>query len=521
MHWMQPSIDYLSFMSEFALEKLRARFGSVPKESVLWCVTVPAIWNEKSKILVRQAATIAGIVDEYTQDSLVIIFEPEAAALYTLSNVKELQILQDCSFMVLDAGGGTVDLTVHSIQRGSGKPPTYVDRYGAADGPGDSASQHGGDFIRSSRGNLQRQATSGEARSSVDGASVTRGQNPFVMQIDGDQRVRLRELSRGSGGHCGSTYVDKEFLRYFQQQIGKENYDRLRKERRDLVYALLQEWEQVKRSYGGPEASSGDDYDLVLLPSGLLKYVPEEVKEKWEEDFEEGNFGIPSQKMVEIFHTAVDTCLRLIEEQLALCGGRCDYMILVGGFCSSKYLIKRVKSKFPDSFKRVVVPNDPTSAVVRGAVKYGLFPAMIQSRRSRFSYGYMTNVARNIMVEADPRDIWTDGIQDYVQVFKCLVAENQEIDPDQEFVATSFVMRTNSNRLEIDLLAADERLEPGEFYSMSRVNAKLVGRMIATISAAHCDQRVDMTLILGTTETTVRAKIVSTGEELLAKFTAT
>ena len=64
----------------------------------------------------REAAWRAGLVDHKESDQLLIILEPEAAMLH--AHVTELeQMAPGTTVMMVDAGGGTVDLTAHTVQR--------------------------------------------------------------------------------------------------------------------------------------------------------------------------------------------------------------------------------------------------------------------------------------------------------------------------------------------------------------------------------------------------------------------
>ncbi|KAL5018159.1 hypothetical protein ScPMuIL_003881 [Solemya velum] len=76
-----------------------------------WILTVPAIWDDSAKQFVRKSANKAGIVDEH----LTLALEPEAAAVYCQHIPDLIPIPVGSPFMVLDCGGGTVDVTVHTI----------------------------------------------------------------------------------------------------------------------------------------------------------------------------------------------------------------------------------------------------------------------------------------------------------------------------------------------------------------------------------------------------------------------
>lgn len=104
--------DYLTCIVDHVLhESLPRQFGAsfLENQQISYVVTVPAIWSDKAKDLTRQAAVRAGI----DQSKLMLITEPEAAALYCATLCKEADLNEGDRFVVCDAGGGTVVDPIH------------------------------------------------------------------------------------------------------------------------------------------------------------------------------------------------------------------------------------------------------------------------------------------------------------------------------------------------------------------------------------------------------------------------
>lgn len=104
--------DFLGAIYKHALDTIegagvREYFKFCQKEFIL---TVPAVWSDKAKDLTLKAAKKAGI------HPVTLIKEPEAAALYTLSSHDHSLKVGD-SFVVCDAGGGTVDLITYEVTK--------------------------------------------------------------------------------------------------------------------------------------------------------------------------------------------------------------------------------------------------------------------------------------------------------------------------------------------------------------------------------------------------------------------
>lgn len=101
--------DVLTFLSSTAGRTVRA-------EDVSWVLTVPAIYDDFSKRFMRQAAYEAGMIDRVNSTKLRLCLEPEAACLAAITKDNPLTIeAEGRKMMIIDCGGGTVDITAHDI----------------------------------------------------------------------------------------------------------------------------------------------------------------------------------------------------------------------------------------------------------------------------------------------------------------------------------------------------------------------------------------------------------------------
>ncbi|GAA5878397.1 hypothetical protein JCM8547_007907 [Rhodosporidiobolus lusitaniae] len=114
--------DFLSCIWRYAKERITEEIGSVADlEAADVILTVPAAWDAAGCGIMREAAIKAGMVqaarggDRNWRDRLRIITEPEAAAIHasTLSTLLKLRASQ--SFIICDAGGGTVDTASYKL----------------------------------------------------------------------------------------------------------------------------------------------------------------------------------------------------------------------------------------------------------------------------------------------------------------------------------------------------------------------------------------------------------------------
>ncbi|KAL9099462.1 MAG: hypothetical protein Q9163_005040 [Psora crenata] len=106
--------DYLTALKKHAEHVLRytlprSALVSTPVEYIL---TVPAVWSDAAQAKTRQCAENAGMGQGST---IQMVSEPEAAAIYTLADMDILHLKIGDTFVVCDAGGGTVDLITYTI----------------------------------------------------------------------------------------------------------------------------------------------------------------------------------------------------------------------------------------------------------------------------------------------------------------------------------------------------------------------------------------------------------------------
>ncbi|MEQ2300762.1 hypothetical protein AMECASPLE_029261 [Ameca splendens] len=122
--------ESLRFLKDDALTTISSNTGmKFLASDFTWVLTVPAIWDPSAKQFMREAATEAGIVTEGTAEKLVIALEPEAASVWCKKLPSDGFITQNHSrnsldqspgtqYIVVDCGGGTIDITVHEVLAG-------------------------------------------------------------------------------------------------------------------------------------------------------------------------------------------------------------------------------------------------------------------------------------------------------------------------------------------------------------------------------------------------------------------
>jgi molecular chaperone DnaK (HSP70) len=101
--------DYLRAMHGHAINEITKNIagGVVFDQShIQYCLTVPAMWTDAAKGVMRQTAIQAGLIKpQDPPHRLILISEPEAAAMYCERKCEQFNLRHGDRFMICDAGG--------------------------------------------------------------------------------------------------------------------------------------------------------------------------------------------------------------------------------------------------------------------------------------------------------------------------------------------------------------------------------------------------------------------------------
>ncbi|CAG8608555.1 2690_t:CDS:2 [Funneliformis caledonium] len=87
---------------------------------IVFIIVLNFEFDDDAIAIMRECAFDAGLINEKNSCNLIFTTEPEAAAVYCLSALEKVHNLKPGdSFMVVDCGGGTVDLTRHELLQNS------------------------------------------------------------------------------------------------------------------------------------------------------------------------------------------------------------------------------------------------------------------------------------------------------------------------------------------------------------------------------------------------------------------
>ncbi|XP_060596890.1 heat shock 70 kDa protein 12A-like [Ruditapes philippinarum] len=320
----------IKFLKDDLLEECSNQLGdSINDKDVKWVLTVPAIWNDVAKQFMREAAIKAGIMKEH----LLIALEPEAASIFCRhlpvdkaegeEEVSLASMKAGTKYMVVDAGGGTVDITFHQV---------IVD-----------------DKLR-------------EIHKASGGAwGGTRIDDEYEKFLD--------------------SLFGQDIMKKFQKQNMDDYFDMMRAfeiKKRDL---------KLKGANKVTIRIPPSLIDIVQENRGKqLKDIITESKYNGNITYVSGKIRVYPELLIALFKDTVAKIIKhmnsLLQEEKC---HDCSTIVLAGGFAESYILQEAIRDAFKGM--RLIIPNGTGLVVLKGAVIFGHRPATIVERVCRYSYG--------------------------------------------------------------------------------------------------------------------------------------
>lgn len=78
---------------------------------------------------------------------------------------------------------------------------------------------------------------------------------------------------------------------------------------------------------------------------------------------------VPLDEAKEMFDNPINRIIAAVHGSLRRIGGKCDFMLIVGGFGESPYLFKRLQAEFQHVTRQAILsPDVPSQAVLKGSI---------------------------------------------------------------------------------------------------------------------------------------------------------
>ena len=339
-----------------------------------------------------------------------------------------------------------------------------------------------------------------------------------VHELDGGGK--LKELYKATGGAWGSMGIDCQFESLLADIFGEKFVANFIQNKPVSWVELISLFEAKKRAFN-PQKNLPIN---ISLPYAFIDYFRERTGQcikvavdsygdegvQWTS---QGMLRLQPSVMMALFNPIVSSIIRHISELLLIPElSRIEYLFLVGGFSESPVLQEAIRNNFRSSL-RVVIPQDVSLTILKGAVMFGLDPTLVHIRRSILTYG--VGCLHSFIPGKHPQEKRVvKGKREWcTDIFDTFVFADQPVSLGHAVIRSYTPATANSTSTTITLYASEKEFvrfvtDPGV-----RKVAQLKLEMPQT--GSQC-RELHMSMIFGDTEITVEAVDLTSGQTAAA-----
>lgn len=406
----------LEYIKKHAIEAISSTSKGIEDEykyneendKIRWVLTIPAIWDEKSKSVMMKAAEKAGIVSEKNKH-LFFALEPEAASYYCAKELPVKEGLFLNPYIVCDLGAGTGDIVCHERVINDG-----IEKIIEKDVP--KGGSYGSDEINKI---FEEQVL-----------KVIFG-NDIFDKLNKKFQESLKDNKKNK--KLPSQYVTlQKDLNLFKESLD-ENYEQ---DTFDIDCSLFYKLE--------------NDFNI----DDAIKNYNAQCKKGWEIE----NYGKESDDMTitfpyrifyditkEITDNVADILISIIKEVPST-----STIFYVGGFCNSKFAVELIKKRINSEYQNIkhILPTRPDNAVLKGAIYYAMAPERIKSRKAKYSLGMSAYLDWNSKYEDGGEKYYDEEFNKYVckNAFYNFISKNDDIPYDNCLIKPLRIRRLDDNK---------------------------------------------------------------------------
>ncbi|OJJ42093.1 hypothetical protein ASPZODRAFT_126134 [Penicilliopsis zonata CBS 506.65] len=198
--------------------------------------------------------------------------------------------------------------------------------------------------------------------------------------------LEFEELLVGTGGKCGSTYIDRNFHKWMSAKFGS-SFDKMKFEKKGPGSHFMKDFEAEKRDFG-VSGTMDKTFEIDLVMPGMTD------SENY--NSEDGVVMFTSADMKSFFQPVTDEIKRLLKDQLRQLRHKSSVkiktLILVGGFGDSPWLNDTLTVWCGEQGITLMCPENPQASVVKGAALRGLRSVRPKKRKCRLHYGFRSSL---------------------------------------------------------------------------------------------------------------------------------
>lgn len=362
----------------------------------------------------RQAAKEAAIITETSASSLLLCLEPEGASIQCREDsetaLKETMV-KESTVMVLDCGGGTVDITVHLLKCNPDERFVCEELL-----PSSGWCEWGSKF--------------------VDFAFET-----FLSELFGEEFYQIYKKN---------AMARLDILKHFEMLKRKYDYTGASRSRLQLSYL----GEELSAAKLGEFVKTYNENQVKANEEAGGDKPPIELKQRGSSQID-----LPSELMASFFKPLFNQITSKVSQLLndaALKGSPVNFIFMVGGFSESPFLKTEIKAIFEKENVIVLVPRRPQVSVIRGACMFGLNPRSITSRISKMTYGINTLTTFDPVKHPEEKKVVIEGEDFCEDVFDAFVKQNEAVSIDEVHVKTYCPVRARQTVMRIIFYASED-----------------------------------------------------------------
>ncbi len=331
-----------------------------------------------------------------------------------------------------------------------------------------------------------------------------------------EARGKLKELYKATGGAWGSIGVDYQFELLLLNIFGEDFLLDFVQNKPVSWLELLSLFETKKRSFSPHKQHSVN----ISLPFSFIEYYREKSGMSIEAAIREyndtrvqwthqGMLRLLPSVMMSLFEPVISAIIHHIQDLLLIPQlSNVQYLFLVGGFAESAVLQDAVRNAFRSNI-RVIIPQDVSLTILKGAVLFGHDPTLVQIRRSVLTYG-VGCLNRFIPGEHPPeKRIIKDGVEWCTGIFDAFIFSDQAVSLG-DMITRSYSPAQAGQRSTIISLFASEK---DAVYFVSDLGCSKVGELKLEMpdTTGGKQRELRMSMIFGDTEISVEAVDITSG----------
>lgn len=274
-------------------------------------------------------------------------------------------------------------------------------------------------------------------------------------------------MCKATGDDCGGTSVDKEFLQILYDVVGKDVMDKMKREDVESYLDLCRAFESTKRNLLLNNRSKVNITIPFVALDGLCQtHHRKNFATKLSESKYAGNISLFKDRlcidlefMKSLFQKTIDRIIGLIKSVLTNKNADgVSTILLVGGFSECHLAQEAIRHSFSD--KTIISPEDPSLAVLKGAVIFGHMPNFIDSRCVRRTYGRRIKPVFDSTIYDRSRQVSVDGENRCEGVFEPFMTVNKSIKAGTKVKLEYHTIERRAEKINVAIYVTEEEVIP-------------------------------------------------------------